>query len=503
MGCLDDKPLPSPENNDSLSVHESDTGDDETVDVLDLHAERQAEAEGYTPLADLATNGSGTMFMAYPPADEQDEPQESGGGIFFADTTAFPANYQSVQFGSGSDDDDKQVSDIEEKEKDEVRDFRTLADEALKSLETDYRRVVDGGESKVLNETKDATSQRACGEYRVCLDDADFDPYRSLAASSIPATPVESPTKELPDIDTDAVRKAVQAIQRKAPKFTSNLDKWQQENIEILAPREHPIIPPAPLAAFRKRSQKAISATANLSRSATIADSLDRLFLLKSQERLVLHVIGADHVECESEEKVRSFFGPLVRWIGAFDKSPAHIQILLIGPNVPTDAATLPPIDLMPISKLKKTSRLVSAIATCHVAPYHEWLGRKVDEGPDGAMDNPDLVIAFNAGIWGYEEWRPTLRALCESPLSALFVVTSYTILEGEDDAEVIEAVISECNTASCTSLASNMTRKNQCIWPIDASPFGSKQRRQTETAVAGREYRENAAWQAWRLGWT
>ena len=290
-----------------------------------------------------------------------------------------------------------------------------------------------------------------------------------ISSETPPSQPIVILKKENPPIDTEAVRRAVDVIRSKAPRLTTALNLWEQQH-DTVAP--HPIIPKAPISAFMRQSEKAISATANLSRSATLAEALHRLSCFCfGRERLVIHIVGADHVECDH---LRTTFGPLVRWIGALNNSPQHIDIKLIGPNVSVEAATRPPVNLMP---KKCASRLVSASATCHESVYHDWIQQLC----------PDIVVAFNAGIWGYDEWVPTIKALCHSSYMVPFVVTAYTMEECQDDADVIEQVAQD-STA-------------HCLWKAEANPFGSKQTRETATAVAGRVYRENAAWQAWRLG--
>jgi hypothetical protein len=275
----------------------------------------------------------------------------------------------------------------------------------------------------------------------------------------------------------------------KHPRLAKNLNEWEEQrgvndtSVVALAPQEHAIIPKTPLSAFWRQSPKAISATANLSRSATLAEAIHRLSCLKS-ERLVIHIVGADHVECSSQDQQRTLFGPLVRWIGALENSPAHIVICLVGPNVPADAPNRPPLDLMP----KTSSSLVSATASCYEGVYHEWIQQQ--ENGNIGFCPADIVIAFNAGLWGYDEWVATIKALCESSLAIPFISTAYTIQECEDDAEVIESVAS-------LSTAKEAKR----LWKAEANPFSSRQIRETKTAVSGRQYRENAAWQAWKLG--
>ena len=43
------------------------------------------------------------------------------------------------------------------------------------------------------------------------------------------------------------------------------------------------------------------------------------------------------------------------------------------------------------------------------------------------------LAVAFNAGIWGYDTWKPTIRKVCHEMRLPL-LITSYNKLESEDD---------------------------------------------------------------------
>jgi hypothetical protein len=413
--------------------------------------EAWATAEGYTPLADMTTEGA--MFMSFQP-DDDDNPC----GAIFADMTAFgpPDNCD-------WDDDDSEESE-EQQVGDE--DFRFVADQALEALEMEYSTTIGTVPHKATEEVFDDQKVAASIRPSDALE-MDQESSEKVPSETQLSQPIVVPKKEHPPIDADAVRRAVDSIRLKAPRLTTALNNWEQQHGTV-AP--HPIIPKAPLSAFVRQSSKAISATANLSRSATLAEAVHRLSCLGS-ERLVIHIVGADHVECDH---LQTTFGPLVRWIGALENSPKHINIHLIGPNVSAEAAKRPPADLLP----KSTSRLVSASATCHESVYHEWIQQH---------HRPDVAAAFNAGIWGYNEWVPTIKALCESSNEVPFVATSYSIQECEDDADVIEQAAQD-STA-------------QCLWKAEVNPFGSKQDRETVTAVAGRVYRENAAWQAWRFG--
>ena len=173
---------------------------------------------------------------------------------------------------------------------------------------------------------------------------------------------------------------------------------------------------------------------------------------------LLLHILGVDQVESKSVDQIRATFGPLVRWLGASSKSPESIEILLIGPNV----VQQPPVDLMPNVK----TPLQNATATCCVGVYHEL---KLEQ-------TPHLSVAFNAGIWGYQEWVPTLKKL----KGTVIVVTAYTVEEAEDDADVL---LQQPGSKS--------------IWEAECNPFSSNLKRETKS-IQDRVYRENAAWQAW-----
>ena len=69
-------------------------------------------------------------------------------------------------------------------------------------------------------------------------------------------------------------------------------------------------------------------ASANFSRSATLAEALLRLSLLPrdngnhddddDDDFLLIDIVGVDHVECESKATIRNTFRPLVQWLGDY-----------------------------------------------------------------------------------------------------------------------------------------------------------------------------------------
>ena len=434
------------------------------------------------------------------------KPPMGGEGAFFADMSAFPhpekeedvpSGYAplSMSGGPADGDGDDDNGDNAKAEEEEEFDFRAIADQALRALDDEYLSTVQMQQEQEVPAVADNVNivdDNNNEEEEEVHDQAD-----STAENADEATPMPSRVKELPSIDNDAVRKAMEAMRLKSPNLANTLDAGAEQRLDAkyrltlapsLVPDVHGIIPPAPLKAFRKMTAKAVAASANLSRSATIAEAIVRCLphlLLPNQDKkqkesnLVIHIIGSDHVECQSEETVRAAVGPLVRWIeSACSSNVSSIEIELSGPNVPVAA------ERRGVTDLSSTSNggLESATARCVNCVYHDYLQSK-------ECKTPDLAIAYDAGIWGYDEWRPTLEAMCNHDSAIPFVITGYTVQEVEDDAEVVTEVAA--NAKAC------------CLWSPEINPFGSRKKRETSSAARGREYRENGAWQAWRLGGT
>jgi hypothetical protein len=326
--------------------------------------------------------------------------------------------------------------------------------------------------------------------------------------SEQPYRPAERP---LPTVNLDAVQQAVQKIRGKRPDFDAQLPEWEAQHYQtwgfVLAttPLRHAIIPSGPLSAFRKASSnpstscsrypKATAATARLSRSATIAEALARLDLLQSQDLFTIHVIGCDGIECGSQGRIQELFGPMAAWIGAYAEAPRRLEMVLVGPNVPPQSmtATTP----MRLVRPALQCRLESAEIRCYAGLYHEYISKTKEDGTNESWQSnkPNMIVAFQAGIWGYSEWEPTLAHLANESSGVPVVVTSYTIQEAEDDAEAAERVLAKKWSGDDPSRVDAAR-----AWPPEWNPYASRVPRETATAPPGRVYRENAAWSCWRI---
>eukprot|EP00547_Thalassionema_nitzschioides_P015844 CAMPEP_0194242654 /NCGR_PEP_ID=MMETSP0158-20130606/8123_1 /TAXON_ID=33649 /ORGANISM="Thalassionema nitzschioides, Strain L26-B" /LENGTH=459 /DNA_ID=CAMNT_0038977795 /DNA_START=9 /DNA_END=1385 /DNA_ORIENTATION=+ len=423
------------------------------------------QSEGYTPLSELGEDNA--IFMAALPAENDG----SDDAVF-----VFHAQPNDINSYCAESPESEHISiemvdhNHRQEDQDGQQDFRLIADEALNALEEDYNMTIR--ERNIVSEEK--TNEEVENAAVPTNNDIEKDETRDIQSSEAKIhsfkLPSASAISNVSDakIDTEAVQRAVASIETRGAQVTQRFQQWQQQQ-QATSMENHPLIPPAPLSAFLKSTRKAKDATANLSRPATIADCLCKLQILdrlQQSKNLIIHVVGVDYVETQSVEKIQSTFGPLVRWIAAATSSsstPMSISILLIGPNVVHQN----PVDLRPKTVGPKSS-LQSATATCHTGNYHESDVLNTSD--------PHLAIAFNAGIWGYDDWIPTLKSL----KGKTFVVTAYTLEEAEDDGEVLREYGSKE------------------IWAAQPNPFGSRIERETKTSPGNRVYRENAAWQAW-----
>jgi len=234
----------------------------------------------------------------------------------------------------------------------------------------------------------------------------------------------------------------------------------------------------------------------------------------------VIHCVGADLVECQTVETIVKALGPFVRWFHNYqytfkDESintfPRHLRIELLGPCVPSHSTKFGAIDLMPKSKDGSVSkgRLLSATTQCKNCMYHDFLLELEAARSSTSLHNeakdcwdgfnfsqmtestkyPNLVIAFNAGIWGYTDWHPTLNFLLRFDRPVPFVITSYTLAEAEEDEYSLEEIL---NT--------NFGEKNRCFWKPENNPFASRVARDTKNNN-NNTYYENGAWQAILMG--
>ena len=99
----------------------------------------------------------------------------------------------------------------------------------------------------------------------------------------------------------------------------------------------------------------------------------------------------------------------------------------------------------------------------------------------------PDVVIAFHAGFWGYDSWRPTLRGLLRTSIP--IIVTSYTMEEARLDVRALGAATLEDGASD--DAADAAAAALDFLWgPEENERAGA--RRVVASAPPGHDYREN-----------
>mmetsp|Transcript_46906 Transcript_46906/g.146329 ORF Transcript_46906/g.146329 Transcript_46906/m.146329 type:complete len:216 (-) Transcript_46906:593-1240(-) len=140
-------------------------------------------------------------------------------------------------------------------------------------------------------------------------------------------------------------------------------------------------------------------------------------------EVLRMHLVGADHEECGGDAggRLGAIFGETWARLTAQFPGLQRIEVLVTGPNLFVDLA----------SREVETG---GAVYSFRPGLYHDVVS--ADEAA-GAH----LAVCFNAGVWGYDTWAPTLLMMA-SAMPVL--VTSYSIEEAEDDEDCINEIFNK-----------------------------------------------------------
>ena len=536
MGTCDDDRSQAPSVADDEATAPADENDD-TIDPRDEEQDIWAQAEGYTPLSDIHY---ASLMVSMGPSDGEDEDEDdneddsgeirTARGAFFVNPSAFAGaegEAKDHERGSSNENTDgvAHLPQTTSSPTGGLDDFQNIAEKALSILDKEYERTLKGerrppswqehafsNEGSALdckkpaqggNSSKDPLLEQedlkiiaaAFDERKITAQKNGFipqwdnlPPVTQKAVSS--STPLSAGASS--SVDTEAVRKVVLSLSEKSDNpFQQKFAAWQQRQQSL--PAAHDLIPMTPYKAFRRSTDKAKQATASLSRSATLAEALLRIkeegLLPKDVPTLVVDIVGVDHVECKSSNRIQSTFRPFIRWIGAWKGCRyQRVQLRLIGRDLTEGSITQGSIDLL----TPHTSTLLqSAFATCHSGVYHELFAGTSQPQAAGSTatftSTAHFAIAFNAGVWGYKEWEATFGYLSERSESSIpFIITAYTLEECEEDWEVVKATV-------------EMKGSAKVLWEAQPNPFASKIIRETKSST--REYRENAAWQAWLLG--
>lgn len=174
---------------------------------------------------------------------------------------------------------------------------------------------------------------------------------------------------------------------------------------------------------------------------------------------LIIHIVGADSNEGSSLQETLAMFAPLFQDI-AITFRCRSLQLALVGPNLD---APLHNTTAKHTHEIENGSTMLVEI-TYWCGFYHECTSDS-----SAMTSTPHMALLYNAGIWGYGSWRPTLQRLLSAPCQPtslhIVVITSYCASEASDDCDVIGDVL------SATASSASATGRAQWLWRSELNP--------------------------------
>ncbi|KAF1328344.1 hypothetical protein FI667_g6978, partial [Globisporangium splendens] len=198
-----------------------------------------------------------------------------------------------------------------------------------------------------------------------------------------------------------------------------------------------------------------------------------------SDSALTIHLVGADHREGNTGAETCVIFDTFFRAL-AEERRFATLQLVLVGPNIARllhrSSYSHLWTSALGDENVDTTTRNAANPSTCQIEISY-FVGSFDDYFLDKALYlPPDLAVCFNAGIWGYDEWLPSLRLLLHTIKTPL-LVTSYNENEAMDDEDVLDTLAPP-----------------QWFWRAEKNPHGSLRHRATNNDF-GSILKENDYW--------
>ena len=194
-----------------------------------------------------------------------------------------------------------------------------------------------------------------------------------------------------------------------------------------------------------------------------------------------IHLLGCDVIGegATAKDTVRTF-SPMFSELGKrFETNIIEITLLLNGVNFNMEEKAL-----SVSQRLKGIDKLT--LVYCPGLYHESELAKSYP---------PDILLAFNAGIWGYDDWLPTLRYILKSETSNLnrvpLVITSYNRLEAEDDEDVLLKLLKLNGTGE---EADKLAMDNHCVWGVEKNQHQDESSRRKSTHQ-GEFLTDNAYW--------
>jgi hypothetical protein len=246
---------------------------------------------------------------------------------------------------------------------------------------------------------------------------------------------------------------------RSAPVITSNSSSSSTSYVGNAAATAAATLPVASPCSSRSKTTLAaldraqsLSRTSSTATTAVISSGTTSSGVTEPPKRLVLHVIGADHNEGSTIAESTAVFYEMLLHLAATHKYDS-VSIVLIGPNVSADSTLLDTV-------LRYTYPLQAPYTafSCEIA-YYSGLYHDMRYTLPSSIQHPYMIVLFNAGIWGYDAWLPTLSCILNSnsndnsnsanSKAGLLLVTSYCMTEAIDDYDVLYDVVHNSSSSN------------------------------------------------------
>lgn len=194
-----------------------------------------------------------------------------------------------------------------------------------------------------------------------------------------------------------------------------------------------------------------------------------------------IHLLGCDVIGegATAKDTVQTFSPMFAQLANYFENKPVEITLLLNGVNFNMEEQSLRVLQgLNGVEKL--------TLVYCPGLYHESELAKSYP---------PDILLAFNAGIWGYDDWLPTLRYILKSNISKLdrvpLIITSYNKLEAEDDEDVLLKLLKSSGTGE---EADKLAMEKHCVWGVEKNPHQDESSRRQSTHE-GEFLTDNAYW--------
>ena len=226
------------------------------------------------------------------------------------------------------------------------------------------------------------------------------------------------------------------------------------------------------------------------SRQLTILASVCRFYkpIELLPKSLTIHCVGAESKEFSEFSSVISSYSMLFNSLSVLGVS--ELALAFIGPNLYIQGEPL-------IEEVLFGGKIcVKVSASCNL--YHDYIQKHHEFGKAKNLIHSfnsriDLVVLFQAGLWGYDTWHPTLDLLSALKISQI-LVTSYSLSEAESDFDVIKEKFCRLKGDDGTDEAGE-----QCIWNFEdeINPYACSEPIHRISAPDCSYYYDNFAWQS------